>query len=53
LHPVFQEDELTLVLAGGVLGAIAGLLQWWINIYLEKKALEAKAAGKDDQKVMS
>lgn len=27
LHPVFQEDELTLILAGGVLGALAGAVQ--------------------------
>jgi hypothetical protein len=27
LHPVFQEDEITLMIAGGVLGAIAGLGQ--------------------------
>ncbi|CAK9101578.1 unnamed protein product [Durusdinium trenchii] len=27
LHPVFQEDELTLIVAGGVLGAFAGFLQ--------------------------
>lgn len=27
LHPVFQEDELTLIVAGGVLGALAGFVQ--------------------------
>ena len=27
LHPVFQEDEIILIVVGGVLGAIAGLLQ--------------------------
>ena len=27
LHPVFQEDELTLVLVGAVLGLLAGYLQ--------------------------
>jgi hypothetical protein len=27
LHPVFQEDELILICAGGVLGAVAGLGQ--------------------------
>lgn len=37
LHPVFQEDELTLIIAGGVLGAIAGLLQWWINVQIERR----------------
>lgn len=37
LHPIFQEDELTLIIAGGVLGAIAGLFQWWINVYIERR----------------
>ena len=27
LHPVFEEDEIQLILLGGVLGAIAGALQ--------------------------
>ena len=27
LHPVFQEDEIILIVVGGVLGAIAGFLQ--------------------------
>lgn len=27
LHPVFQEDEIILIVVGGVLGAIAGVLQ--------------------------
>jgi len=27
LHPVFQEDEMILIVVGGILGAIAGLLQ--------------------------
>mmetsp|Transcript_63307 Transcript_63307/g.119901 ORF Transcript_63307/g.119901 Transcript_63307/m.119901 type:complete len:571 (+) Transcript_63307:81-1793(+) len=31
LHPIFQEDELTLILAGAVLGGAAGALQWWQN----------------------
>ncbi|EER14839.1 conserved hypothetical protein [Perkinsus marinus ATCC 50983] len=30
LHPVFQEDEGTLVILGGVLGAAVGCLQVWI-----------------------
>ena len=28
LRPAFQEDEWILILVGGVLGAIAGLVQW-------------------------
>lgn len=31
LHPVFQEDELTLIIAGGVLGAAAGALQMFFG----------------------
>jgi len=27
LHPIFEEDELTLIIAGGILGFIAGLVQ--------------------------
>jgi uncharacterized membrane protein YheB (UPF0754 family) len=30
LHPAFQEDELTLILVGGVLGAIAGVIQLFV-----------------------
>merc|ERR1711988_134201 len=31
LHPIFKEDELTLILAGAILGAAAGGIQWWQN----------------------
>lgn len=31
LHPIFEEDELTLILAGGFLGFIAGLIQQGIE----------------------
>lgn len=31
LHPIFEEDELTLILAGGVLGFAAGLIQQGIE----------------------
>jgi hypothetical protein len=27
LHPIFEEDELTLIIAGAVLGFLAGLIQ--------------------------
>ena len=27
LHPIFEQDELTLIISGAVLGAIAGYLQ--------------------------
>jgi len=37
LHPIFQEDEVILIAAGGVLGFLAGALQWWINDFLEKR----------------
>jgi len=49
LHPIFEEDELTLILAGGILGLIAGLIQggietggfqkWISNTYLKVKAI--------------
>ena len=32
LHPIFQEDEFTLIMAGAVLGAITGGLQWLWNV---------------------
>lgn len=37
LHPIFQEDEIILIAAGGVLGGLAGGLQWWVNVALEKR----------------
>ena len=44
LHPIFQEDELTLIIAGGVLGAIAGGVQAWLSRRSERKAAELAAA---------
>ena len=35
LHPVFQEDEIILIIAGGVLGAISGYIQIYMNRYVE------------------
>lgn len=31
LHPVFQEEEFTLIIAGAILGAIAGFLQMLLS----------------------
>lgn len=31
LHPVFQEEETTLIIAGAILGAIAGFLQMLLS----------------------
>ena len=31
LHPIFEQDELTLIIAGGVLGFLAGLIQQGIE----------------------
>lgn len=45
LHPVFQEDELTLIIAGGVLGLLAGLSQWWLNVYLERRQRRGNSSG--------
>lgn len=30
LHPVVEEDEWKLIAIGGVLGALAGAIQWWL-----------------------
>lgn len=30
LHPVVEEDEWKLILVGGVLGFVAGIVQWWL-----------------------
>lgn len=48
LHPIFQEDELTLIIAGGILGAAAGGLQMAVNIWMAKRA----AADKEKQTTM-
>ena len=45
LHPIFQEDELTLIMAGAVLGALTGGLQWLWNMreaVVEKEGLKGK-----------
>ena len=49
LHPIFQEDELTLIIAGAVLGAAAGVVQLWINHVLDKRKakLEKKKEAED------
>lgn len=42
LHPIFQEDELTLILAGAFLGLLAGGLQWWFNVVWAKRTENKK-----------
>jgi uncharacterized membrane protein YheB (UPF0754 family) len=52
LHPIFEEDELTLIIAGGCLGFAAGLIQqgietgaaakWFIKFKLRMKKLICK-----------
>ena len=44
LHPIFQEDELTLIIAGGVLGALAGWGQMWINKRADRRKEKDKEA---------
>lgn len=42
LHPVFQEDEIILIVVGGILGALAGLVQTrlgWGGARARKKAI--------------
>ncbi|KAG5181878.1 hypothetical protein JKP88DRAFT_199724, partial [Tribonema minus] len=43
LHPVFQEDEFTLIVAGGALGLAAGLIQMYFSLG-DKSGGKAKAA---------
>jgi len=42
LHPIFEEDEMTLVLAGAVLGAIAGYVQQVTTVPAESTDAVAK-----------
>eukprot|EP00611_Tribonema_gayanum_P007460 TRINITY_DN1682_c0_g1_i3.p1 TRINITY_DN1682_c0_g1~~TRINITY_DN1682_c0_g1_i3.p1 ORF type:complete len:535 (+),score=139.95 TRINITY_DN1682_c0_g1_i3:708-2312(+) len=42
LHPVFQEDEFTLIVAGGALGLAAGLIQMYFSLG-DKSGGKAKA----------
>ena len=49
LHPVFQEDELTLILVGAVLGLIVGFAQLtWDKRDRVRAAIEACAAGDEE-----
>lgn len=41
LHPIFEEDEMTLILAGGVLGAIAGYIQQITTVPSESQQKDA------------
>ena len=41
LHPIFQEDEWILILAGGILGMIAGALQWAYNVRSARMQMQA------------
>lgn len=42
LHPVFEEDEITLIVAGAVLGAISGLLQLYVNSAMDRWRLRRR-----------
>lgn len=44
LHPVFQEEEITLVIAGAVLGAIAGFLQMLLSTKGVREAAKKAAS---------
>ena len=48
LHPIFEEDEMTLILAGAVLGAIAGAVQQAIAVYQERKK-KGSGGGEQDR----
>lgn len=44
LHPVFQEEETTLIIAGAILGAIAGFLQMLLSTKGVRDAAKKAAA---------
>ncbi|CAN0496326.1 unnamed protein product [Discosporangium mesarthrocarpum] len=44
LHPIFQEDEFTLIVAGGVLGALAGFAQMLLSTKSVREAATKAAA---------
>lgn len=44
LHPVFQEEEFTLIVAGAILGAIAGFLQMLLSTKGVREAARKAAA---------
>lgn len=44
LHPVFQEEEFTLIIAGAILGAIAGFLQMLLSTKGVRDAAKKAAA---------
>lgn len=44
LHPVFQEEEATLIIAGAILGAIAGFLQMLLSTKGVRDAAKKAAA---------
>mmetsp|Transcript_24961 Transcript_24961/g.42220 ORF Transcript_24961/g.42220 Transcript_24961/m.42220 type:complete len:222 (+) Transcript_24961:112-777(+) len=47
LHPVFEEDEMTLIVAGGILGFTAGAMQWWFKVLYENNlTLKENQTGK-------
>lgn len=44
LHPVFQEEEFILIVAGAILGTIAGFLQMLLSTRSVRKAAKIEAA---------
>ena len=51
LHPIFEEDEMTLIISGAVLGAVAGFLQQIYTVATESttKATTSSTAAKDEK----
>eukprot|EP00854_Cymbomonas_tetramitiformis_P033711 gene33711-43405_t len=47
LHPIFQEDEFTLIVAGAFLGALAGFIQ---QCYETKNNSDDKSSEEPDMK---
>ena len=49
LHPIFEQDELTLIVSGAVLGAIAGFIQQVYTVAVEKDEEEKEEKGEEEE----
>merc|ERR1711907_312051 len=47
LHPIFEEDEMTLIIAGAVLGALAGAVQQAIAVAQEREKAAREGLDKE------
>ena len=49
LHPIFEQDELTLIISGAVLGAVAGFIQQVYTVAVDGKEDEGEDEGAGEQ----